>query len=127
MLDVEFDGFEEVEEQIEEYTEKAVEETKEEVDKTTKSVQNKAKDNAPEETGTLVRGYQHELSADGFSGVVFNPVEYAKRIEFGFVGTDELGRTYTQKGQFPLSRAFREETKDFGKRLKERIEDIETT
>ncbi len=127
MLNVDFDGFDEVEEQIEEYTEEAIEETKKEVETTTKKIQNQARDNAPEITGTLLRGYQHELSADGFSGVVYNPVEYAKRIEFGFHDTDELGRTYNQEGQYPLTKALNSETRNFGERLKERIESIETT
>lgn len=30
--------------------------------------------------------------------VIVNPVVYAARVEFGFVGQDKLGRTYDQKG-----------------------------
>jgi HK97 gp10 family phage protein len=33
-------------------------------------------------------------------------VEYAARIEFGFVGKDSLGRTYNQGGQPYLTKAF---------------------
>lgn len=30
--------------------------------------------------------------------VISNPVRYAMRIEYGFVGTDKLGRRYNQQG-----------------------------
>ena len=31
--------------------------------------------------------------------VIANPVIYARRVEYGFVGTDSLGRHYNQKGR----------------------------
>lgn len=31
--------------------------------------------------------------------IIANPVVYAARVEFGFVGADSLGRTYNQKGR----------------------------
>ena len=31
--------------------------------------------------------------------VILNPVVYAARVEYGFVGTDSLGRTYNQIGR----------------------------
>lgn len=127
MLDVEIDGFDELDDKIEEFSEQAQEEVQKEVDKTTKMIQNQARDNAPEDTTTLARGYQHWISSDGFSGVVYNKIDYALRIELGFHDTDELGRTYNQPGQYPLTKAARSETEGFSDRLKDRIEGIETT
>ncbi len=34
----------------------------------------------------------------GDAATIINPVVYAMRVEFGFVGTDSLGRHYDQKG-----------------------------
>lgn len=31
--------------------------------------------------------------------IIVNPVRYARRVEFGFVGQDSLGRHYDQKGR----------------------------
>lgn len=80
-------------------------------------VQNAAKEQAPFLTGTLRRsihiGGHEELNPDGEGGNVPEPevdgasvavyvgtdVEYARRIEYGFNGTDSLGRQYSQAAQ----------------------------
>lgn len=80
-------------------------------------VQNAAKEQAPFVTGTLRRsihiGGHDELNPDGEGGNVPEPeidgatvtvyigtdVEYARRIEYGFNGTDSLGRQYSQAAQ----------------------------
>ena len=77
-------------------------------------VQNAAKQQSPFLTGTLRRsihiGGHEELNPDGEGGNVPEPeidgasvavyigtdVEYARRIEYGFNGTDSLGRQYSQ-------------------------------
>lgn len=94
---------------------------RDEIDATTKRVQNTARDNAPEVTGHLVDRFQHFIKSNGMRGVVYNDADYARRIELGFQDTDSLGREYNQRGQYPLTRAFEEETKDFDKRVKRRM------
>lgn len=77
-------------------------------------VQNAAKEQAPFLTGTLRRsihiGGHEELNPDGEGGNVPDPevdgvavtvyigtdVAYARRLEYGFNGTDSLGRQYSQ-------------------------------
>ena len=58
--------------------------------------------------------------------VIGTNVEYAARVEFGFEGTDSLGRTYDQKGQSYLTAAFNENKKAakelFRKAMKEELE-----
>lgn len=80
-------------------------------------VQNAAKQQAPFLTGTLRRsihiGGHEEMNPDGEGGNVPEPevdgasvavyigtdVEYARRLEYGFNGTDSLGRQYSQAAQ----------------------------
>ncbi|MBA7556847.1 hypothetical protein ES705_49570 [subsurface metagenome] len=47
-------------------------------------------------TGTLKRGITHELDPTKLEGRVGTNLEYARRVELGFVGTDKLGRVYNQ-------------------------------
>lgn len=49
-------------------------------------------------TGTLQMGFQHQVKEGLFSVTlrVFTNVPYARRLEFGFVGTDRLGRNINQ-------------------------------
>ena len=118
---VEFSGLRRLKKKIKGYKKKMDSALKDEVDYTTKKIQNTARDNAPEVTGNLVDRYQHFISMNGKEGVVFNDAEYARRIELGFSGTDALGRHYEQKGQYPLTRAYKKEIKGFGKRLRRRL------
>lgn len=46
------------------------------------------------------------------TGVLGSNVPYAARVEFGFNGTDSLGRKYNQKGQFFFSQGFSAATED---------------
>ena len=57
-----------------------------------------AKRFTPVDTGRLRSSITREMGGDaeGMVGRVGTNVEYARRIEFGFVGTDSLGRTYNQ-------------------------------
>ncbi|MEH0586815.1 HK97 gp10 family phage protein [Streptomyces sp. B21-106] len=52
--------------------------------------------NAP--TGDYRRSWTHEVSTDGFSvtAVVGTNKPQARRLEYGFVGADSLGRIYNQ-------------------------------
>jgi hypothetical protein len=54
-------------------------------------------DRAPVDTG----GYRARLYADvsGYTVVVASDDAYARRLEFGFVGVDSLGRNYAQPPQ----------------------------
>lgn len=44
----------------------------------------------------------------GQSIIIFNPVIYARRIEFGFHGEDKLGRHYHQKGAHMMQQTMAE-------------------
>lgn len=57
---------------------------------------NQAKQNAPFRTGTLRRSIHGDPEDGGLTWAVGTNVEYARRIEFGFVGADRLGRNYNQ-------------------------------
>lgn len=50
------------------------------------------------DTGRLRSSITHEVrvEGDGVIGLVGTNVEYARRLEFGFVGTDKLGRNINQ-------------------------------
>lgn len=106
---------------LEEETERTVEAAQDEVEATTKAVQNTARDNAPEVTGALVDSYQHKMALDRLEGHVFSALSYARRIEFGFQDEDSLGRSYSQPGQYPLTRAYDTETKGMTRRIKRRL------
>jgi len=59
------------------------------------AVEGDAKDNCPVVTTRLRGSITHEV--EGPVGRVGSNVEYARRVELGFVGTDSLGRKYNQK------------------------------
>lgn len=52
-----------------------------------------------------------------FVGVMGTNVEYARRIELGFVGTDKLGRSYNQAPRPYLRKAY-EHHKDWRKQIR---------
>ena len=89
-------------------------------------------DGTPVDTGNLVGNWQPSLNAPNLAvndmptsnayaqsvlaGVIpqfkagdrfyyTNATAYARRIEFGFVGPDALGRVYNQAGQYPVTKA----------------------
>lgn len=65
-------------------------------------VENDAKIKAPFVTGTLRRSISTEIAQKGtiiWAYTGSRDVPYARRIEFGFVGSDSLGRTYNQAAQ----------------------------
>ena len=47
-------------------------------------------------TGTLKARITHRIDKATMIGQVGTNLEYARRLELGFVGTDSLGRTYAQ-------------------------------
>ena len=59
------------------------------------AVERDAKKNCPVITTRLRGSITHEV--EGPVGRVGSNVEYARRVELGFVGTDSLGRKYNQK------------------------------
>ena len=60
-------------------------------------VEGDAKKLVPVDTGRLRASITNEVEEE--VGRVGTNVEYARRIELGFVGTDILGRNYNQKPQ----------------------------
>lgn len=62
-------------------------------------IENEAKVLCPVKTGTLRRSINHqttELTVQKCNVAVGPNTPYARRIEFGFIGTDSLGRHYHQ-------------------------------
>lgn len=59
---------------------------------------NAAKQNAPVLTGQLRRSIRvwTKVSGDEAEARIGTNLDYARRIEFGFVGADKLGRRYNQ-------------------------------
>lgn len=70
---------------------------------------NVARQKAPFKTGTLRRSIQ-VIERGPMDVVVGSELPYAARIEFGFAGTDSLGRVYSQAAQ-PYLRPAIEETR----------------
>jgi HK97 gp10 family phage protein len=68
-------------------------------------VANTARANAPVITGTLRRSIRVEIIAPG-DVRIGSDLAYARRIEFGFMGRDSLGREYHQAAQSYLRAAF---------------------
>jgi HK97 gp10 family phage protein len=72
---------------------------------------NAAKANAPYKTGTLRRSIHPEVLESGAHSVTVSigtDVPYARRIEYGFVQADALGRRYHQPAQPYLRPAYDE-------------------
>lgn len=70
-------------------------------------VANTAREKAPVITGTLRRSIRVELIGPG-DVRIGSDVAYARRIEFGFMGRDRLGREYHQAAQSYLRAAMDE-------------------
>lgn len=68
-----------------------------EVMRTALAVQAGAKRGVPVDTGRLRNSIAVARSDDGLSAEVGTNVQYARRIEFGFIGADRLGRRYHQR------------------------------
>ena len=88
-------------------------------------IENDAKTKAPYRTGTLRRSI-HTERGEGMEVIIGTDVEYAARLEFGFMGADSLGRQYHQPARPYLRPAF-DENKDaaieeVGKALAELLE-----
>ncbi len=66
-------------------------------------IEAQAKENCPVDTGYLRSHITHEVKIDReineVTGKVGTNTEYARRIEFGFNGSDKLGRKYNQKAR----------------------------
>lgn len=72
-------------------------------------IENEAKALAPVKTGTLMRSIHTEievLSASRAQAKIGPSVPYGARLEYGFVGTDSLGRHYNQGPQPYMRPAF---------------------
>jgi phage gpG-like protein len=61
--------------------------------------QNDVKAITPWITHTLQRSIHVEMNEDWTVAVIGTDLPYARRIEYGFVGKDSLGRTYNQAAQ----------------------------
>jgi len=64
-------------------------------------VMDTAKQLVPVDTGRLRDSIDYQVMEDAqqITWIISPHTEYANRIEFGFVGTDSLGRTYNQAAQ----------------------------
>lgn len=83
---------------------------------------NLAKANTPWRTGTLRRSIHAQPDGD-LTWAVGTDVEYARRVEFGFVGADRLGRVYNQAARPYLTPAAEEVRPRFLRRMAQAVED----
>jgi len=67
-------------------------------------------------TGTLKGRITHKIDKGAMVGKVGTNLEYARRLELGFVGTDKLGRKYNQAPR-PYLRPALEKNKEMIKKL----------
>lgn len=72
-----------------------------EVRKTVRDATTRGRRNAPVDSGDLAS----DVSKDLKRFQVYNTLEYAPRINWGFTGVDSLGREYDQNGTFYLEDA----------------------
>lgn len=87
------------------------------VRKATLATRNTASTLAPVRTGTLRRSYHTEFPTP-LVGVVGTDLVYARRVEYGFVGVDALGRFYDQAPRAHLGPAFDIHSADFVRDLR---------
>ncbi len=86
-------------------------------------VQNDAKRRAPVLTGTLRRSI-HTEDRGSHAVSVGTDVPYAARQEFGFAGTDSLGRTYQQSARPYLRPALDENRTEMEREFADALEEL---
>ena len=90
-------------------------------------IENEAKQLAPVKTGTLRRSIHHTLttSTETACNIALGPdTPYARRLEFGFVGTDSLGRRYHQAARPYMRPAFDSKQDESRKEMKAAAADL---
>lgn len=90
-------------------------------------IKNEAKQLAPVKTGTLRRSINHqttEITATKCNVAIGPDTPYARRIEFGFVGTDSLGRRYNQAAHPYMRPAFDTKQDESRKEMKAAAADL---
>ena len=67
----------------------------------------------PVDSGRLKNSFMFDTQGSGNSlvGIVYTNVEYAARVNYGFKGSDSLGRKYNQKGSHFIERTMRAQRK----------------
>lgn len=84
----------------------------------TNDVRDDARRFAPVDTTDLQSSIQPDFQElDKLYAQVYSVLEYARRQEYGFTGTDSLGRQYDQAGSFYFTKAAKKAKKDFKKRM----------
>ena len=73
-------------------------------------------EHTPVVTGTLRAGWQIEVEPDRI--LIVNNVEYARRVNDGFVGLDALGRYYDQAGRHMVEQTIAEAPEVIAKALR---------
>lgn len=90
-------------------------------------IQNQAVVNAPKISRNLARSIHSEImeSRQGYcEGATGTNLDYARRVELGFVGVDSLGRSYNQAAQPYLRPAFDEKRKEAVQEMGDSLNDI---
>jgi HK97 gp10 family phage protein len=90
-------------------------------------IENEAKALAPVKTGTLRRSIHHTLttSTETACNIALGPdTPYARRLEFGFMGTDSLGRRYHQAARPYMRPAFDSKQDESRKEMKAAAADL---
>lgn len=90
-------------------------------------IQNQAIVNAPKVSRNLARSIHSEIMESRpkyCEGATGTNLDYARRVELGFVGVDALGRQYNQAAQPYLRPAFDEKKQEAVKDMGENLNDI---
>ena len=85
--------------------------------------QNTVRERTPVDTGHLRNGWTVRVLGEA-EREVFNPVVYALRRNYGFAGTDSLGRTYNEPGAFFAEHAADDVRPRFIERLRQALGEV---
>lgn len=122
MLSISLDGFTELQRRLEGATRGVSLAVDAAVEATAREAQAVARQEAPRDTGRLANSIAVREPAPLVRDVYTN-VAYAMRQNYGFVGTDRLGRTYNQPGFFFMEKAEMEAAQHFPGRVSRALRD----
>lgn len=95
------------------------------VEATAETVKNIARQEAPKDTTALANSIVIRSGMEGtLTREVFTNKEYAARMNWGFVGTDSLGRTYNQPGYYYMSIAAARGARVLRNNVSDAVEDL---
>lgn len=122
-IDIDLDGLESAIVQLGEEEEEKRRRVEGALEASASDIRGDAKENAPVQSTNLRNSiHQRETKGSGPGREVYTGMEYAARQEFGFRGTDSLGRTYDQQGSHYMKRAFESNRRETINRLRRALQ-----